>query len=179
MMRKFVCGAALAALCMAQGVAAQKQAAPKCLTRPQAEKLVVAVLPALVRGAQRKCAEQVAPTASLYTSGNRITKVFQPAADAAWPEARKTLPILTGSNELSSLDDVLLRPLFESIVAEEVAGKFEAEDCDTVDQVFDALLPLPPENFGKLFVVLYDVGKDEKPGEKRPFTICADKAGKR
>ena len=152
------------------GVAQAQTKAGSCLPREQGEAVMVAVIPALVQSAQLKCARALPRSASLYSDTQRLDAVFRPAADAAWPVAKKAIPQLSGVTLPRGLDDSIVRPLFEATITGQIASQIEPEDCPALDQFYAALLPLPPASFGKLLLAFSDL--IQRRDSKLPMRIC-------
>lgn len=149
--------------------------AGKCLTPAEAESVAVSALPDALTSAQKVCTPHLPARSALRTASTRITQVYRPAADRAWPQAGRAflsafeLPLPEGTSP-----DVV-RPLLLATISALVEQEIKPEDCGTIDEFYSALEPLPPENVGKLLVAFLKLGEnDKKPGQAKsnPFTIC-------
>ncbi len=153
----------------------QAAQAGKCLTPAEAESVAVSALPDALASAQKACAPHLPARSALRNASVRISQVYQPAADRAWPQAGRAflsafeLPLPQGTSP-----DVV-RPLLLATISALVEQEIKPEDCGTVDEFYTALEPLPPENVGKLLVAFLKIGeKSKKPGQAKanPFTLC-------
>ena len=149
--------------------------AGKCLTPAEAQSVAVSALPDALTSAQKACAPHLPARSALRSASTRITQVYRPAADRAWPQAGRAflsafeLPLPEGTSP-----DVM-RPLLIATISALVEQEIKPEDCGTIDEFYSALEPLPPENVGKLLVAFLKLGEnDRKPGQAKsnPFTIC-------
>lgn len=166
---------ALAAMAMLASQSASAAQGAKCLTPAEAESVAVSALPDALSSAQKACAPHLPARSALRNAGTRITQVYQPAADKAWPQAGRAflsafeLPLPQGTSP-----DVV-RPLLLATISALVEQEIKPEDCGTVDEFYAALEPLPPENVGKLLIAFLKMGeKGKKPGaaKSNPFTLC-------
>lgn len=168
-------GLAITAM-LASGTAQAAQSAA-CLTPDQAQSIAVAALPDALSSARKACLPHLATSSALTRSANRITAVYQPAAEKAWPTAAQAflttaeLPLPPGT------DPAFVRPLLTTIITSMIEQEIKPTDCSAVDEFYDALEPLPPENVGKLLIAFMKMDSaSKKPGETsaNPFTICKD-----
>ncbi|WP_017671195.1 hypothetical protein [Blastomonas sp. AAP53] len=166
---------ALAALASTSAQAAQTAAA--CLTPAEAQSVAVAALPDALASARRACLPHLPGTSALSRATTRISQVYQPAADRAWPKAGRAfmsaveLPLPPGT------DPALVRPLLTAAISAMVEQEIKPTDCGAIDEFYGALEPLPPENVGKLLVAVLKMDDaSDKPAKRdaNPFTICKD-----
>ena len=167
--------AALAVIGALASQTAHATQAGKCLTPAEAQSVAVSALPDALTSAQKACAPHLPAQSALRSASTRITQVYRPAADRAWPQAGRAflsafeLPLPEGTSP-----DVV-RPLLIATISALVEQEIKPEDCGTIDEFYSALEPLPPENIGKLLVAFLKLGEnDKKPGQAKsnPFTIC-------
>lgn len=161
---------------MASGTAQAAQSAA-CLTPDQAQSIAVAALPDALASARKACMPHLPATSALAKSQSRISQVYQPAADRAWPTAARAflttveLPLPPGA------DPAFVRPLLTTVITSMIEQEIKPTDCGAVDEFYGALEPLPPENVGKLLIAVMKMDTaSKKPGEtsSNPFTICKD-----
>jgi hypothetical protein len=147
----------------------------KCLTPAEAESVAVSALPDALSSAQKACAPHLPARSALRNATTRVSQVYRPAADKAWPNAGRAflsaveLPLPEGTSP-----DVV-RPLLLATISALVEQEIKPEDCGTIDEFYSALEPLPPENVGKLLVAFLKLGESgKKAGQARPtpFKIC-------
>lgn len=149
--------------------------AAKCLTPAEAQSVAVSALPDALASAQKACTPHLPARSALRNASTRITQVYRPAADLAWPQAGRAflsafeLPLPEGTSP-----DVV-RPLLLATISALVEQEIKPEDCGTIDEFYAALEPLPPENVGRLLIAFLKLGdSDKKPGQAKsnPFTLC-------
>lgn len=158
---------------LASNTAAAQTAA--CLTTDQAQSVAVAALPDALTSARRACLPHLPAASALIRSPAKVSQVYQPAADRAWPTAGRAfmasvdLPLPPGT------DPQVIRPLLTAAISALIEQEIKPKDCSAVDDFYSALEPLPPENMGKLLIALMKLDESsKKPGQdsKTPFTLC-------
>ena len=162
--------AAAMALCPTQAIAAQAKNA-KCLSRAQGQALIVNILPAVIGGINEKCAPVLGRSAYLMNMESKIAQKFAPAAEAAWPVASTAISVIAGGDLPKGLDLSIFRPVIEATLVQKLTNDVKAESCPAINNIMESLDPLPPANFGQLFVAILeasDMGKEKSSG----FAIC-------
>ena len=127
-----------------------------CLTAPEAEALVAAALPDVLRQTGVRCAPKLAVVSPLRQSNGELLKRYDRAAESAWPAARAALGKLSGSLVDGLLQSDYARPLLGSLIAPVIAARLPVEDCAAIDRLVTLLAPLPPQNVAGLVVVAAD-----------------------
>lgn len=137
--------------------AAQPQPQPRpCLTLAEAEMLVTAALPDVLRQTGVRCAAKLAAGSPLRRSDSELVRRYDRAADGAWPAARAALGKLSGSMIDGLLQSDYARPLLGSLIAPVIAARLPVEDCAAIDRLVTLLAPLPPQNVAGLVVIAAD-----------------------
>lgn len=168
-------GLAIAAM-LASGSAQAAQSAA-CLTPDQAQSIAVAALPDALASARKACLPHLAATSSLTRSSTRITQIYQPAAEKAWPGAARAFLTTVDLPLPPEADPAFVRPLLTTVITSMIEQEIKPTDCSAVDEFYGALEPLPPENIGKLLVAIMKMeSASKKPGDTNanPFTICTE-----
>jgi hypothetical protein len=153
-----------------QAFAAQAQAA-KCLSRAQGEALIVNVLPAVIGGVRDKCGSVLGRSAYLMNMDSKVASEFAPAANAAWPTASTALATMIDIELPEGLDISVFRPIIEATLVEKLTNDVKPDSCPAINNIMESLDPLPPANFGQLFVAILEAsgeGRNEDSG----FSIC-------
>lgn len=171
--------AALAAL-IATPVQAQGASTARCLNDAEAQSVVLVAMPAILRDAGRVCA--ALPPSSLLrrTSGPFIAK-YDAEADRAWPAARTAIgKFIDPSASTLLLGSDYARPLLTSIVAPQITGKIQPDDCAPLDRVMTQIEPLPARNAAILVVTVLQFMKAQRAkGAMRDvpdLPLCATEA---
>lgn len=170
---------AAVSLAMAGVIAASQAAAqaPACLTPTEAQSVAVAALPEALSSARKACLPHLSASSALAKSATRITQVYQPAADRAWPVAGPAFMTAIALPLPPGTDPQLVRPLMSAAISSLIEQQIKPKDCSAVDEFYSALEPLPPENMGKLLIAIMKLDDaSRKPGQppKNPLTICRD-----
>ncbi|WP_373487099.1 hypothetical protein [Blastomonas sp.] len=159
-------------------VAAAAQSS-RCLNPDEAQAMAVAALPDALSSARKMCAGQLPAGSALQNASARITQIYKPAADRAWPEASRAFLASADISMPPSADPAFVRPFLRSVVTSLVEQQIKPTDCGAIDDFYAALEPLPPANVGKLLVALIkldDTAKKPANAPSSPFKICKDAA---
>ncbi|MFV0622561.1 hypothetical protein ACBY01_00935 [Sphingomonas sp. ac-8] len=143
---------ALAAL-LATGGTAQAQTAA-CVTRTEAEALVLFVAPDLIRQTGQRCAAALPATAMLRQPSGALLAKYEAESERAWPQARKALLKIAGPDAAQMLDSAFAKPMIGTLVAPLVTGNLQAKDCPTVERALTLVQPLPARNTAALLVLI-------------------------
>jgi hypothetical protein len=171
-MKRFF-SAALAALLATAGNAQAQTTA--CVTRTEAEALVLFVAPDLIRQTGQRCAAALPANALLrQTSGSLLSK-YAAESERAWPQARSALLKVAGPDVSQMLDSAFAKPMIGALVAPLVTGELQAKDCPMVERALNLVQPLPARNTAAL-LVLFAQADAASPRPMMRLPICA--AGK-
>ncbi|MEN2784897.1 hypothetical protein ACFOKI_15330 [Sphingomonas qilianensis] len=150
--------------------ASTAQAAAPCITQPEAESLVITLLPDLIEAAGQSCAASLPPEATLRMGLAPTIARYRAAAPAVLPQVTSAIAKLVGSN-MAGIDPALLRPLISTVVAPLLATEIEAADCPQIDRAVTLLAPLPARSVAGIAVLLFTLGTDGRK-KQPPFKIC-------
>ncbi|MEO1045047.1 MAG: hypothetical protein AAFX04_06375 [Pseudomonadota bacterium] len=178
MARKFFAGAlALSALASHQAALAQDNAA-SCATVEQAEALMIAVMPGIIRSVSDLCQPHLPAGAELATSSSHVDTVLVPAAREAFPTALDTFMVIGGTEmpaELRSLGYDQLMPLLDGVLGQQIAGDIKPESCGSINRIYTSLKAMSPQQSASLIVALVEISGDkESPLKICPITAAGD-----
>jgi hypothetical protein len=146
------------------------QAAIPCLSEPEAEALMVTLLPDVITAAGTACSANLPPQATLRGGLPALLGRYRAEAPAAWPQARSALSKVMGE-EMKGVDPELMRPLIGAMMAPMIAKDIKAGDCPKIERIVTLLSPLPARNTAGIVVLLFTLGTQGKSG-KAPFQVC-------
>jgi hypothetical protein len=169
-MMKAYFSAALAAL-IATGGTAQAQTAA-CVTRTEAEALVLFVAPDLIRQTGQRCATTLPASALLRQNSGALIAKYEAESERAWPQARKALLKIAGPDASQMLDSAFAKPMIGTLVAPLVTGNLQDKDCATVERAMSLVQPLPARNTAAL-LVLFAQADAASPRPMMRLPICA------
>lgn len=166
--RASLVGAIALALGTASTAAAQAPVRA-CVTPAEAESLVLAVAPDLIRQTGVACATALPPTALIRQTDSRLLGRYQAEADGAWTRASGALAKIAGPEAEAFIQSGSARTLIGALVAPAITGKIQPSDCPAIERVVTLLEPLPPKNTAALLVTaiqLSDADRSKRPGAK-------------
>lgn len=179
---KKVAGAAIALWMGMAATAAQAAAADAkpCLTEPEAQALITAVLPDVFQQVGRVCSSALPQQAILRGGLPTLVARYQAPADLAWPQALAAFTKI-GGKDAAGLDPRLLRPMVGPMLATTIADDIKPGDCPTINRAVELMAPLPPANTAGLVVLVAsaaDKGKKDSPLPICPAVAAMTAAGK-
>lgn len=143
--------------------ATQAQAAvtrQSCITPDEVQGLVGYILPALLDRVAGTCAPHVSRGGYMKARLPGLIAELDNGRDAAWPAAKSAF-LKFGSPKdarevegFSALPDDALRPIVDQAFTEEFAAKIPASSCPDVEEVLQALEPLPAGNTVRVLSVV-------------------------
>lgn len=151
---------ALMALAAAAVATSPAAAAAPCLSTDEAEALVLAVAPDLIRQTGVQCATELPPNALLRRPSSSFLSRFQAEADSAWPRARTALAKLAGPDVQPLLESGFARTLLGSLVAPLL--QVQTGDCGAVNRLVTLLEPLPPRNAAAVVVTVVQLSEADR-----------------
>ena len=166
--------AAFAAMC---ALPAQAMAQSACLTRADAQTVMVAMLPSVVETLHTSCAPYLLPSAGLIARGPELAARYDMSAAGARGEAGRIAASIIENDADTEIFEYLsgdmVLDMFEAAVTSQFAGSLDASSCATANDFFGALEPLPADNLATLAVLLMEIGmRDDEPGEGPPLRLC-------
>lgn len=167
-------GFAAAMGALATQAAAQPLRAGACLTAPEAESLLITVIPDALEDVGRTCATQLPPGALLRSPGRAFGDTYRALADANWPNTRRALAKILPPEATPMLDNDLARLMLISLAGPIVAQQVKPADCGPANRFLTMIAPLPPRNaVGAIVAALQIAAADRKNGIKpAAIPIC-------
>lgn len=144
--------ATIAAL-LATGAQAQAQTTA-CVTRTEAEALVLFVAPDLIRQTGQRCAASLPATALLRQQSGPLLAKYAAESERAWPQARTALLKVAGPEVSQMLDSAFAKPMIGPLVAPLLTGELQAKDCPMIERALNLVQPLPARNTAALLVLI-------------------------
>lgn len=192
--------ATLAALALAaQPLPAAAQ--QRCLTAEEVGASALYAVPALVRGARIACGATLAGDGFLMREGDALAARYAAHQDTAWPAAKAALlkivaeragtggattgtggtgagtgagaaNPLAGLALLPALPDEHVRPLVDTLIAQETAARLRPAQCPAAERVLAALAPIEPPAAATLLAALVAL----MPADRAPLLCPADRS---
>lgn len=145
-----------------------------CVSQPDAEALVTAILPDLIENVGQICTPALPANALLrQTTGPFIAK-YRAEADIAWPRAQSGLTKLVGGGSDLLLATNMARPLVGTLLTPVLTRNVQPADCPALERIVRLIQPLPAANAAPLFVQILqfsDAKRKDKAG-KPTLPIC-------
>lgn len=162
-----------ATLALLLAIPLQASAQPRsCLTRPEAEAVLLTVAPDALTSVGIVCAAAL-PSDALIRRPGALLDRLRAGSNAAWPRAQDAIRKLAGEEIGSLLGTDAARPILSALVAPLIATQVKPDDCARIDRIMTALAPLPPRNIATLIVEFIGVAQDKRrPGGKFPLALC-------
>jgi len=156
----------IAALALA-GAGTQAAAAPPppCITPAQVTDVTLFALPAVLDGVASKCRASLPASAYLLTGGQALSKRLAPDAARHWQGAMAVLRTFGDKKMPEGLSAETMTGLLRDMIAAEALKKVTPADCTKINDIAEALAPLPPENLGRLIALMIEMGSDGKKGD--------------
>ena len=168
---------AAAVLALAPGLAQAAQ--PPCLTPAEFSSLAGYALPSVINGTTKRCAQSLAPSAYLRSSGAGLASRYAARKGPNWPGAKAAFLKLSADTNrdanqvLTSLPDESLQGMLDAILEGMVSQEIPLERCSTIDRFIRLLAPLPPENTAELIALTVGLAsKSEKTSKVGKLQIC-------
>jgi hypothetical protein len=156
--------------------AAQVHAPPSCVPQPQAAALVTFALPTLVTQVAQRCRADLPPDSYLVTNAAALADRYRPAADAAWPEARRAIAGLftrfLGQPMSDDMNGDMIRLLVEPALGALLAKQINPADCMTADAAVATVAPLSGPALGRLAALLAAVADRKGNGIAGVLRVC-------
>ncbi|CAN5397189.1 hypothetical protein BH10PSE15_BH10PSE15_13180 [soil metagenome] len=167
--RKLAFAAALCAL--TSQAAAQPLRARACLTAPEAESLLITVIPDALEEVGRTCATQLPASALLRTPGRAFGDTYRTLADANWPNTRRALAKILPADAAPMLDNDLTRLMLVSLAGPIVAQQVKPADCGPANRFLTMIAPLPPKNAVAAIVAALQIAAADRKNGVKPAAI--------
>lgn len=159
----------IAALALMGAQAADAATPPACITRAQVTEATLFILPTLLDAVADKCRPSLPAGAYLLNGGRALSQRLGASSPEHWAGARAALESFGKDKMPGGLSAETTRGLIRDMLAGDALKKVTAADCGRIDEVAEALSPLPPQNLGRLVALLIQLGSEGKA--KAPL-IC-------
>lgn len=156
----------------AQTLSAQLQL--PCVTAPEAEALVTAILPETIEALAATCARELPPGAVLRGPSVQYLERYRSDANAVWPNAQKAVSRVIGADASGIVGNNVARPVIAALLAPAIVKQVQPGECASYERIVALAQPLPPRNLAGLLVSVWQLADARrKPTDKRPaLTIC-------
>lgn len=158
--------------CPAASVA---QAPAVCLTRGEAESLLLAGMPELLGSIAKRCSATLPAGALLGKGGEALQQSYRDAAREAWPAARTALDKVLRAQGLPTdgMTDESARAFVQLGAAMLAGERLNGSNCAVVNETLELLQPLPPRSVARLLSLIGQAGQDATPqGRASRLRIC-------
>ena len=177
MNRRIALPAAIALIAGASAAIGQSMVASvklPCLTPPEAEAMVTAIIPELVQDTGRVCARALPPTALLRQSSGAFIERYRAEADQAWPRAQGFVARVAGPDVGGLLNSRYARPLVATLVTPAITRTIQPADCAAIERIVVLAQPLSPRSAAGLFVSVVQLADSKRPdrGSQPILPIC-------
>ncbi|WP_432200429.1 hypothetical protein ACRAQ7_12695 [Erythrobacter sp. W53] len=155
-------------------------AAQECVVQDDIKDGVVYAMPMLLDGFEAKCSEQLSSDGFAAQKGAALKERFVTLQDDAWPGTFRVIgqfaergraPGGKKSNNfvesLETLPEDAVRPFVDALVTQEITKVIPHKECANIERGLELMEPLPPENWGGLAALLFQLA-----GVKNP-SICS------
>lgn len=161
------------ALAASFSMLASQAHAQQCIAEKQVESLAIYALPAIVKGVQTECVNELSDDGFLAQSGEAFVQPYLAMQDSVWPDAKAGFLLFAAKGEedqaedemdlLASLPDEAVRPLLDLILTEKVGEEIKLSDCGRIERAVELVAPLPPENTGGLIALIAGLAGVDDP----------------
>lgn len=174
-MKRIALGLMLAA-CPSLAVAQSQSQAAACVPQAQAAALVTFALPTLVTQIAARCQAELPPNSYLVANAGALADRYRPAADAAWPEARRAISGLfshfLGQAMPGDMNSDMVRLLAEPALGALLAKQIKTEDCVVADAAVATVAPLSGQALGRLAALAAAVADRKGSGIAGVLHVC-------
>jgi len=157
------CGMALTATC-ALPVQAMAADTDDCISRKQITEVSMAILPSVAAQALTQCAAFLPPNATMLVKGPSTLEGYKAAAERVNESAGNTLKQFVRDALPDGVSGKAIVSVVEAVVADEMAGLFDAETCKYANNVWSPLAELSSYEMSSLLVSLLNALTD---GERK------------
>ncbi|MBY0520457.1 MAG: hypothetical protein K2P79_08540 [Sphingomonas sp.] len=160
--------AALALIAGASAAVAQSMVATvklPCLTAPEAEAMVTAIIPELVQDTGRVCARALPPTALVRQASGPFIDRYRAEADQAWPRAQQFVARVAGADVGGLLNSRYARPLVATLLTPAITRNIQPGDCAAIERIVALAQPLSPRSAAGLFVSVVQLADSKRQGQ--------------
>lgn len=165
-MKNFIAGiVAVVALTSHQGAFAAQSNKP-CLKDSEFRSVAVTLLPVLHNQAVASCKAYLPANAGLLVQSAELTQRYAASAERERTAAGDILARLLANELPVPMAGSAILPFIEGMVPAMLAQGIDAEMCETANNIWTALAPLPPENIAStLGAILLATSKDKNKAD--------------
>ncbi|WP_431470361.1 hypothetical protein [Sphingosinithalassobacter sp. LHW66-3] len=168
---------------------AEQATTASCLSRTDAEAVLLLVAPAAIASASQVCTPVLGQTSFLATRGEAMAQRYREIARLRTPDAIRAILSIANKDGETIPPQFASRPemlttMLDALVAPALAQEIKPEVCAPLDRALRLLEPLPAENLAGIVVMLAELGlaqanreAEEGEGSPLPFRICPAAAG--
>jgi hypothetical protein len=154
-----------------------------CLAPVEAQALIRYAMPEIIGQVSKACAASLPGTAYLVRSRDDLVARYTKASLPSLPVARLAFAKITkmAPDQIGKLRGETLRDMLGLGIAGAISGKIKPKDCGLINEIFEQLDPLPPENMTKLIGIAMREGDKAKNGDttrSSPLRLCDGIEGK-
>ncbi len=153
-----------------------------CVTAPEAEAIITAIMPETVEQLGTVCAGALPANAVLRQPSPELLARYRSDADLAWPTAQAAVTRIAGPQAAALLGGGAARPLVGGLFAPVITRGVQVNDCPAYDRIFTLAQPLPPRNLAGILVSAWQLADGRRAaqpaqaGAARPgLTLCPAK----
>ncbi len=143
-----------------------------CLTPPEAEAMVTAIIPEMIENVGQACARTLPPSALIRQTSGPFIDRYRAEADLAWPRAQAFVNRIAGTDASGLLNNAYARPLIATLIAPAVTKKVQPGDCATIERIVTLAQPLPPRSAAGLFVSIVQLVDAKRGPGKAVLPVC-------
>jgi hypothetical protein len=167
-MRYFKVSASLAIMAtLSIPMSATAQATKPCISKEQVSIAVSALLPPLIETMSSGCKDFLPQNASLSRLDVGAFQQYKAAGESATPAAGEFLVKVMGDQLPEGMKGDAILPFVKGIITSKVASDLNAETCSIANNLWAALSPLPPENWGQIVAGIMAATKPKNVSAKK------------
>lgn len=177
-LRRLACSVAASTLALGATVAQAAESAPAtCMTGAEMKDLMLALAPAAFSAVRTKCGAALPAGSPLRANSDMMVR-YDAAAKEAWPRGKVALRKLaepSANADEQKVMDALTPEMLGALMMPKIMPALTPENCGQIDHIATLLAPLPPENFGELFILAARLGmRKNAQGKLGPVPLCPE-----
>jgi len=168
--------ASLAALAAVPSIA-HAQAGAACMTRAEANALIIVAMPDAIEGTRNKCASTLPASSFLSSQGPALVSRYRQSGTGNLDLARAAFLKMAGEDKsdeakiFAAMPEEALRGLLGTAFAVAIANDVKVADCPNIDRFIAALSPLPPSNVAEIITGLIAIAGGKTDNS---FRLCKE-----
>jgi len=147
-----------------------------CLSKAQIGNAVTAFLPAGLETLRTSCLPHLPANSAIARITDAKLQLFRDAATEARPGAIDAVRTMFADDIPAEASPEALFTMADAMIPVMLAGELKKDECVILNEFWSALSPLPPQNWGQLTAIFFQIGvnEDRKAGKKPDFDfdIC-------